>query len=341
MPEVHYRLLNHILFYLLRKEGCPDIKVLTRDHCYNLKEFFVRESGISIQHESIDCHGIPFALLHVRMRGLSSQRNMVALAADGRVVQLKALPEELHLQVPLSDDEGAFAYYLFVTSEYLDRCVNNERTAFYFASPDLTGTQADLFEDQLTEKELSFSLHQAALRYLKEFLGEDERLRRERLERVFKEHPYYKFLENTAYHDNLLNFSSTASDAEIELHLHRVKTDYEHDLRSQEQFLRGLPLTTAEDFDKYQRLMSEYLSAASEMNKSHLAQYVVHRKVILEMLKKAISLNPDGTFSRESMVHNLLMPMKKPALNLQWRKAISGLLMSVWYLMITSPPIFL
>jgi len=58
----------------------------------------------------------------------------------------------------------------------------------------------------------------------------------------------------------------------------------------------------------YQRLQ-QYLEKADELKKSDLASYVFHRKVILDLLSKAIERGPDGTYAREDLIHQLIMPM--------------------------------
>ena len=44
----------------------------------------------------------------------------------------------------------------------------------------------------------------------------------------------------------------------------------------------------------------------SEANKSSLAEYVAHRKVVLELLKKGIRSNDFGKYSKEAFIHNLI-----------------------------------
>lgn len=42
-----------------------------------------------------------------------------------------------------------------------------------------------------------------------------------------------------------------------------------------------------------------------------LAEYVAHRKVVLELLKKGIYLKEDGKFNKEAYIHNLIYPMRR------------------------------
>ena len=42
-----------------------------------------------------------------------------------------------------------------------------------------------------------------------------------------------------------------------------------------------------------------------------LAQHILHRRVILELLERAVAQQADGTFGYERVIHNLIFPMKR------------------------------
>lgn len=46
-------------------------------------------------------------------------------------------------------------------------------------------------------------------------------------------------------------------------------------------------------------------------NMAALAEYVAHRKVVLELLKKGINIKEDGKFNKEAYIHNLIYPMRR------------------------------
>ena len=55
--------------------------------------------------------------------------------------------------------------------------------------------------------------------------------------------------------------------------------------------------------------MNEYLATAEDIKKSDLANYVSHRKVILDLLGRAIERDKSGKYAREELIHCLIMPM--------------------------------
>ena len=42
-----------------------------------------------------------------------------------------------------------------------------------------------------------------------------------------------------------------------------------------------------------------------------LAEYVAHRKVVLELLKKGINIKEDGKFNKEAYIHDLIYTMRE------------------------------
>ena len=60
----------------------------------------------------------------------------------------------------------------------------------------------------------------------------------------------------------------------------------------------------------YSSRLADYLRKAEDIKKSDLVSYVSHRKVILDLLAKAIERGPDGRYSREDLIHSLIMPMR-------------------------------
>ncbi|MDP2507302.1 hypothetical protein [Oceanobacter sp. 3_MG-2023] len=63
--------------------------------------------------------------------------------------------------------------------------------------------------------------------------------------------------------------------------------------------------------EKYKERLSEYLRKAEDLKKSDLANYVSHRKVIIDLLQKSIKRLDNGKYAREDMIHELIMPMRK------------------------------
>ena len=60
-------------------------------------------------------------------------------------------------------------------------------------------------------------------------------------------------------------------------------------------------------------MFNEQFKKVSDANSSMLAEYVAHRKIVIDFLNFAIRQKDDGKFEKESYIHNLIYPMKHSA----------------------------
>lgn len=67
----------------------------------------------------------------------------------------------------------------------------------------------------------------------------------------------------------------------------------------------------SENLDGYEERLKEYLLRAADIKKSDLANYVSHRRVILDILEQSIKRLDNGKYAREDLIHELIMPMGK------------------------------
>lgn len=65
--------------------------------------------------------------------------------------------------------------------------------------------------------------------------------------------------------------------------------------------------------EKYTKRIHNFLQKkAANLKKSDLANYVSHRKVIIDLLEKAIEQSPTtGRYVREKLIHELIVPTRK------------------------------
>jgi hypothetical protein len=104
-----------------------------------------------------------------------------------------------------------------------------------------------------------------------------------------------------------LNIDPEMPDKELDVLLHRHLSDMENRLVAE-----GHDLMTPkgmEDPGDYRRRLDSYLEMVEDIKKSDLASYVSHRKVILDLLGKAIERTPSGSYNREDLIHRLVFPM--------------------------------
>lgn len=66
-----------------------------------------------------------------------------------------------------------------------------------------------------------------------------------------------------------------------------------------------------EHVEDYRKRLGEYLKKTEDLKKSDLANYVSHRKVIIDLLQKNISKISEEKYVKEEIIHELIMPMQR------------------------------
>jgi len=298
-------LFEHCLWYFVRPGGAPRIVIADDSESIDLNDIYDEHMIGSAKTERITVGKSTFDLTHVRLRANSSQTHVIAFCAAKRLVKEESLAGKLPgLGSKLADGEGEFVYACYVTSEYLDERVRPERASFDIDDDPVAGMFAD--------GELSFHAIRGAViekvsEYLTEYIEDAKEKGIERVQAfVAEKAPQYRpvlgrFIEKG------LSVDASIGDKDLEIVLHRHLASVE-----EEMLAAGQDLMVPRDDEgifEYEKRLQAYLTAAEDIKRSDLAKYVSHRRVILDIFKKAIERKPDGRYSREDTLHSLIMPM--------------------------------
>ncbi|RLB88583.1 MAG: ATP-binding protein [Deltaproteobacteria bacterium] len=299
-------LFEHCLWYFVREGGAPKIIVKDGDEYINLDGVYEEYIVSSAEIESIVIKDRRFDLTHIKLRSNSSNSHVIAFCAANRLVREEKLAGKIPgLFGKLTDDNGEFVYACYVTSPFLDETVRSERTDF-----DIVEDAGDLF----AQTEISFyDIREAVIgkikMHLSEYLQENKERARERIEKfVSHRAPRYRPILGRIPEDRLHNIDPDISDKELELTLHKHLAEIEEELLDEGHEI--INIKEGEKFEDYKKRLEEYLKKAEDIKKSDLANYVAHRRVILELLEKAIQKGPDGKYVQENLIHSLIMPMR-------------------------------
>ncbi len=297
-------ILEHCLWYFVRPGGAPNIVIMDDSDRVDLNSVFDEYMLTSSKTEKIVVKNSPFDLLHLRLKAASRLTPQLNWCAANRVV----FEENVSGKVPglhgkLKDGEVEFMYACYITSPFLDKFVRPERTGFDI--PEVT--EGALVEDDPSMSEIREATLTAAGKYLRSNLDEVREAGRTRVEDfVDNKAPRYRPILRHIGEDKL-SVDPAIGDKELELQLHRYLTDLEMDLLSE-----GQQVLDSEDVEdqEYKERLQEYLEKVDDIKKSDLAAYVSRRRVILDLLAKAIKANDEGKYAREDDVHSLIMPMR-------------------------------
>ncbi len=298
------QLLEHVLWYFVRQGSAPKILLEDADEVFDLNLLLQEHMHASAFLETITIRGYQFELTHIKFRASVNKKHQLALCAANRLVKEESIQGKIPgLYGKISDVSGEFTYTCYISSDYLNQHVRSERTSFDIAED---------VEDMLNE--VSFKdIREAVLirtkEYLQDVLAENVSAGRRRVDDFINNHaPRYRPIANYVAEEFLI-VDPEKSDKELELHLHAQWYEVERQLVS-EGYDIMLPLNK-EHVEEYKERLGDYLRKAGDLKKSDLANYVSHRKVIIDLLQKSIERLEDGKYAREDMIHELIMPMRK------------------------------
>lgn len=302
-------IFEHCLWYFIREGGAPSITIFDEDERFSLDEIFEQHMHTAAIPEQINIKGEIFELTHVKLRSKSQTTHSISFCADNRLV----CEEKLSGKIPglygrINDGDSDFTYTCYISSAYLNEAVRPERTGFEI--PDTSTDRMDqLFEDSvITLADIRGAVIEKISLHLHKYLNENIQRSKERIERfVATKSPRYRPILSRIS-DEQLNVDPDISDRDLNLTLYKHFTTLENELIEQGHDI--MSASPDDNFEDYTSKLQDYLAKAADIKKSDLAGYVSHRRVIIDLLEKAIQKTPNGKYAREEIIHKLIIPMQ-------------------------------
>ena len=303
-PSIANALFEHCLWYFVRDGSAPEIVLHDGEETISLTDVYDAHMASSAVSETISLKKRDFTLTHIRLTA-TSRPHAIALCAASRLVREESLAGKIPgLFGKLEDGDTQFVYLCYVASEFLDEVVRPERTDF-----DISEESSELFADSdISLEDIRAAVIAKVEVQLADYLARNMEESKKRVETfVSKKAPRYRPILSRIPEDRL-GVDPGISDKELELTLHKQLAEIEGKLLADGQEI--MSPRQGEEYEDYQKRLEEYLRTAEDIKKSDLASYVFHRKVILDLLNKAIQKDGDGKYAREDLIHNLIMPMR-------------------------------
>ena len=314
--KIAENLLEHCLWYFIREGGRPQISLIDGEDYVSLDNLFDSFTLGNIEHECIKIKEYDFELTFIKAQNPNISAHEVCYCAADRLVKKENITNKIPgLYKKTFDNFGQFAYLCFVVSPFLDERVRAERTSFDIEEnkADVENDQTSLFEfldtegdDEIVFEDINNAVLTRIANRLESILDENKKIGRQRVEFFVSDiAPKYKPIMR---HYPELTVDPETSDKELDIILYKRLSELEMDLIS-----TGHDLSNPkedEPFEKYRERLNQYLSVASDIKKSDLANYVSHRKVVLDFFDEIIKRHRDGKYSQEKIIHQLIMPMQ-------------------------------
>ena len=299
------RIIQHCLIYFI-SENCPDIVLEDIDGSLNLNNIFKKKIRTEDNHVTIHIGNEIFDLLHVKVEETSVNGNKLYLCANNRLVETKELEKYITDLDREIFDKCGFWYVGVLSSQYLDEAVNTARTAFDI--PD--GGPLDSMANMITMDQIMKGVVSEIELFLQDYLTPISTNKIKRIQDyVTCQAPQFRHLLKYMSED-IIEIKPNLSDDKLDDELHRIKRKFDRRTRDENnEMLKELNegVISSSDYIERFSLQVEKINSA---NGAALAEYVAHRRVILDLMEFAIRRKEDGKFQKESFLHNLIYPMR-------------------------------
>ncbi len=307
--EIAERVMQHCLVYLLA-DSCPTIVVDDEGDKTDVNQMLAGMLETESDSEELHIGGRVFNLLHIKMKtpeavaGRSMPSCHLILCADNREVMTKkltGLPSGLDKWLV---NEQGFSYIGVLTSPYLDEHVSADRLSF-----DISADEDGMF-DEVGMNDITATACAAARGFLKDLIDTAVSGQRQQVEQyVTEEAPQFRHLLQYAP-EGVAAISIGATREEMDDALYKLKRDVEKSVQADNKELIRKLESNQIDSEEYQEEFARQVQRVSDVNESMLAEYVVHRRAILNIYRAALNRQDDGKFKREAYLHELIYPMR-------------------------------
>ncbi len=299
-------LFEHCLWYFVRPGGAPKVLMVDGEETISLHDVYEEHMVDRATTDTIDLKGNSFELIHIKLSPSSTRNHSIAFCAAKRLVAKENIKGKIPgLYGSIHDEAGEFVYECYVSSSILDEHVRAERTGF-----DIQEEPLELFASkELSQREIREAVISCAAKFLSGYLEEQCRLGKERVTTfVAKKAPRYRPILSRIPEEQLA-VNPDISDKELDVLLHKQLAEIERKmLEDGHDVMHPQP---HESFPDYRKRLDEYLETAEDIKRSDLANYVSHRRVIIDLLEMAIQKKEGENYAREDLIHTLIMPMRR------------------------------
>lgn len=286
----------------------PEIVVTDNNDSISINKLFedIGEENILSEQFTIENHC--FELIHFKNYNPNSSYHCLNLCANERRVSSVSL-QNILLGINsrfISNDGSSFVYNGYITSKYLDEKVNRERTSF-----DIADDQKNMFDD-VTKNDIISEAAKLVLPYLNADIQSYNENKKAKIEYfVFNKNPRYRLLLSK-YPECINNILLSDDEDKLELELFKQEQQYKLKLKKEGKELQRIIKENKNPKDIVAK-STAYAEKLSELGKSSLAEYIVHRKAVLDLLERNLKYQDSNgnSYAYEESIHQLVFPMQK------------------------------
>ena len=296
------KIIEHCLPYFITGK-CPRIILKdNRGESFNLNSYYEKTYKDSLHQDPMELRGRHYTLYHMLLTE-GADKHELHLCANNREVKSYALSNYIpDMKKKLVNGEDAYYYVGYLAGDYLDEAVNTERSDFDFSDGPLFG---DTREPEIVETAVGY-----IRAYLSDELTKVADEKKTQIDMLVKtKRPQYRLLLNR--HPEVYDrIPAGLPEDKLDLELYKHQQQWEFDTAKKKHDIEEKVKQDATSDPSFQKLFDEYCENITELSRASLAEYVVRRKAVIDLLEHALEADENGKYSKESRIHSIICPMQ-------------------------------
>lgn len=304
--KIALRIVGHCLVYFM-SENCPKIKLRDEGKVVDLNKIYSDNVEKEAKISGFKIRSQKFQTTHLKLSGATDPHHRIHYCANEREVKVENLQNLIHdIDKELYDEKGnSFFYSGYVAGKYLDDRVNTERTEFDISKEQL------LDENEVTWPEIREGVKESVNKHLESSL---HKFREEKLERITNyvrsKAPRYRAL--IKHRTELIeDIPAGLSDEKLDIELHKRQGKLEIEIKEQGQEILSKDLASIDDLPEFLERYNKLIEEVNDVGKTQLANYIVKRKLIIELFEKTLEFGNSEKYKKEDNIHRIIFPLRR------------------------------
>lgn len=296
------KIIEHCLPYFITGQ-CPHIILQdNRGENFDLNKYYEKTYKDSLHQDHMDLKGKHYILYHMLLAE-GADKHELHLCANNREVKSYSLLNYIpDMKKKMINGEDSYYYVGYLAGDYLDEAVNVERSDFDFCDGPLFGNSK---ENEIIE---------AAVEHIRAYLVDDltkvAEEKKTQIDMLVKaKRPQYRLLLNR--HPEVYDkIPAGLPEDKLDLELYKQQQQWELETTKKKHDIEEKVKQDAVSDPDFQKLFDEYCESITELSRASLAEYVIRRKAVIDLLEQALETDANGKYSKESRIHSIICPMQ-------------------------------
>lgn len=304
LEKIALRIIEHFLIYFMFNQ-CSII-LQDNDDTIILNELYHEKINPYTEKASFLLKNETFEIITLRIYESSINESQLHLCAYQRDVWAERIDKyvpDLGTRIEDKTSGNQFILLAYLSSQYLDKSVNSERTDFNIDEED------SLFVSKSERVKMAISHIKEQMKTYLDSINEAKKQRVE--DYVQKEAPRYRHvLKHRPECLQTIPLKLLEKPDSMDLELHKVSMQLELEIKKKGKRFLTIKVENIKNLSQYQAEYQKYLEQENELSKAKLAEYVAHRDIILKLLESHLKQKTDnGKYSKEKSLHSLIFPL--------------------------------